>query len=624
MSGLLERINEPYDIKGLTEEELIELCGEIRSYLIDVVTETGGHLSSNLGVVEMTVALHYVFNSPYDQFVWDVGHQSYIHKILTGRREALKTIRQYGGISGFTKRNESEHDVFDVGHSSTSISAALGFAEARELKKESNAVVAIIGDGALTAGMAYEALNNSANLKSNFIVILNDNQMSIAPNVGGMAQYLDSIRTGRAYNVLKTDVHKVLDRVPVVGKSLTKAVRDLRDGVKQVVIPGMFFEEIGYKYLGPIDGHNIEQVITVLRQARKIKGPVLIHMKTVKGKGYHVAEEDPSKYHGVKPMCKEALLAVDERNKVKQMPSYGELMGERLINYVRKGEAIAGISAAMPAGTGLTKFAKKCPAQFFDVGIAEQHAVTFAAGLGLKGIKPFVAIYSTFIQRAYDQVLHDVCIQKVPVVLLLDRAGMVGEDGETHHGVYDYALLNHMPNMTIMAPRDGKMFLKMLDYSLKYTRGPIAIRYPKGPAPVIDCAECPEVIHGKGTVLKSGNAIAILAVGSMVEVALEVAKELDVTVADGVFIKPFDYQLVNQLAATHKGIIVVEEGCKIGGYGSLISQYVSDEHLDVRVHSVGIDDTFIQHGTRTELLNEVGLNKEGLVKVIKKMETIWQ
>lgn len=624
MSGLLERINKPYDIKGLTEKQLIQLSSEIREYLIKIITETGGHLSSNLGVVEMTVALHYVFNSPYDEFVWDVGHQSYVHKILTGRREALKTIRQYGGLSGFTKRHESEHDTFDVGHSSTSISAALGFAQARDLQKEGNTVVAIIGDGALTAGMAYEALINGSNIDSNFIVILNDNQMSIAPNVGGMAQYLDKIRTGKAYNVLKNDVHKVLDHVPVVGKGLTKAVRDIRNGIKQVVIPGMFFEEMGYKYLGPIDGHNMEQVITVLRQAKKIKGPVLIHMNTVKGKGYHHAEKDPSKYHGIKPMCKDAMASKETREKIKKTPAYGDLLGERLMTYAHRGESIAAISAAMPAGTGLMKFAQKFPKQFFDVGIAEQHAVTFAAGMGLKGVKPFVAIYSTFLQRAYDQVLHDVCIQKVPVVLLLDRAGLVGEDGETHQGVFDYAYLNPMPNMTIMAPRDGKMFLKMMDYALTYTRGPLAIRYPKGPAPIIDCSECREVIHGKGSILKSGNNIALLAVGSMVETAMTVAETMDVTVADGVFIKPFDYQLVNQLAETHKGILVLEEGCRIGGYGSVITQYINDHQLDVQVRVIGIEDQFIQHGTRSELLAEVGLNKEGIMNVIKEMETTWQ
>lgn len=619
MNRYLDKIQEPYDIKKLNETQLNQLCAEIRSYLIEVVSETGGHLSSNLGVVELTVALHYVFNSPYDQIVWDVGHQSYVHKILTGRRDAMKTIRQYGGLSGFNKRHESEHDTFDVGHSSTSISAALGFASAREMNKEGNAVIAVIGDGALTAGMAYEALNNGSALKSNFIVLLNDNQMSIAPNVGGMALYLDKIRTGNIYNELKSDVHKVLDNVPVVGKGITRAVRDVKDGIKQMFIPGMFFEEMGYKYLGPVDGHDMHQVVTVLRQAKKIDGPVLIHMKTVKGKGYHHAELDPSKFHGVKPFvttngqCK----TVNE----KKRRSYGEILGDKLSDYVKEGHKIAAISAAMPAGTGLNKFAHNHPKNFFDVGIAEQHAVTFAAGMGLQGVKPFVAIYSSFLQRAYDQVLHDVCIQKVPVVFLLDRAGLVGEDGETHQGVFDLSYLSHMPNMTIMAPRDEAAFDKMLDYARTYDRGPIAIRYPKGPAPHLDMNRDREIIHGRGTILKEGGTVALLAIGAMVETAMATLDEpdmADITVADGVFIKPIDYRLIDHLAESHKAIVVVEENSRIGGYGSAVLDYVNSKGLETKVHILGIGDAFVPHGSRARLLKDTGLCSCGIADYIRE------
>lgn len=624
MKSILNQVDQPKDLKKLNIDQLNQLSKEIREYLIDVVSETGGHLSSNLGVVELTVGLHYVFNSPYDQMVWDVGHQSYVHKILTGRKEALKTVRQYGGLSGFTKRCESDHDTFDVGHSSTSISAALGFAVARDIHKEGNSVVAIIGDGALTAGMAYEALNNGASMHSNFIVILNDNQMSIAPNVGGMAKYLDKIRTGSVYKEIKTDMHKILDKVPLVGKGLTKAIKDLKDGLKQMMIPGMFFEEMGYTYLGPLDGHNVHEVVTVLRQAKRIDGPVLIHLKTVKGKGYHHAEKDPSKYHGIKPFITESGKAKSKQAD-NQGQSYGEILGDKLTEYVKNDYPVVGITAAMPSGTGLTSFAKQCPKAFFDVGIAEQHAVTFAAGMGLKGIKPYVAIYSSFLQRAYDQVLHDVCIQKVPVVFVLDRAGIVGEDGETHQGVFDYSYLNHMPNMTIMAPRDNQMFKNMMDYSRDFTRGPLTIRYPKGPAVNLDYKPG-EIIHGKGTVLKHGSKVAILAVGSMVEIALQVADRMnrEITVADGVFIKPFDYKLVRKLSESHDYLFVLEENSMIGGYGSMITSCANEENLDMRIYTRGIKDQFVPHGSRAQLLDDVGLSTDKIIEFIEEKVITWQ
>jgi 1-deoxy-D-xylulose-5-phosphate synthase len=617
MTSLLNQIHSPEDLKDLTTEDLNRLSKEIRKYLVDVLSVTGGHLSSNLGVVELTIALHYVFDSPYDKMIWDVGHQSYVHKILTGRKEQLNTIRQYKGISGFPKRSESDHDCFDAGHSSTSISAALGYAVARDIQKEGNAVIAIIGDGSLTAGMAYEALNNGAQMKSNFIVILNDNQMSIAKNVGGMAQYLDGIRTGKVYRVIKDDVHKVFDHVPIVGKGLTKVAKVIKEGIKQVFIPGMFFEEMGYTYLGPIDGHSIPQVIRVLNQARKIDGPVLIHVNTVKGKGYHHAELDPSKYHGVKPTVnKNGKLIIVEPGEHKK--SYGDLLGDRLIQYVQAKEEVVGITAAMPDGTGLSKFAEQCPKAFFDVGIAEQHAVTFAAGLGLKGIKPFVAIYSTFLQRGYDQVLHDVCVQNVPVVFVIDRAGIVGEDGETHQGSYDISYLNHMPNMTIMAPSDDMTFNAMLDYSLRYKEGPLAIRYPKGDAPHLSDDEV-IIEYGRSRVLKEGGDIAVIAVGSMVQTVLDASEmmTLPLTVIDAMFMKPIDHQLMDAIATKYKQLYIVEENAVIGGYGSEVLRYMNSKKYNIEIELIGLEDTFIEHGPRKQLLDDMGLSSSKIATLIE-------
>ena len=618
MFKVLDKIHSPEDLKSLDRDDLNRLSHEIRKYLVDVISVTGGHLSSNLGVVELTIALHYVFNSPVDKLIWDVGHQSYVHKILTGRKEALKTVRQYQGLSGFPKRLESEHDCFDVGHSSTSISAAIGYAVARDMNKDDYSVVAIIGDGALTAGMAFEALNNGAQMKKNFIVILNDNQMSIGKNVGGMAEYLDTIRTGHVYKEIKHDVHKVFDRIPVVGKMLTKGVREIKDAFKQVFIPGMFFEEMGYTYLGPIDGHAVPQIIKVLNQARRIEGPVLIHVNTIKGKGYHHAEINPSKFHGTKPFITtngEALVKKAANTK----KTYGELMGDQLIQYIEDGHKIAGITAAMPDGTGMTRFMKKYPKAFFDVGIAEQHAVTFAAGLGLSGIKPFVAIYSTFLQRAYDQVLHDVCIQKIPVVFMLDRAGLVGEDGETHQGVFDLSYLNHMPNMTVMAPMDSETFKDMMAFALTYMDGPIAIRYPKGEAPFFGYDKSP-IVYGKSEVLETGQDIAILAVGSMVDEAIKASAMVksSVTIVDARFVKPIDYDQIDRLAATHKHLLIAEENTMIGGYGSEVLRYVHQKGYDIKVEIMGIKDDFIEHGSRNKLMEILGLTANHIAAYIER------
>ncbi len=608
---ILEFINEPKDLKKLNFKELNILKDELRRYLIEIVEHTGGHLASNLGVVELTIALHYVFNSPVDKLIFDVGHQSYVHKILTGRKDKMQTIRQKGGISGFNKRCESKHDHFGVGHSSTSVSAALGFYYAKELTGSIGHIVSIIGDGAITAGMAYEALNNSGHLNKNFIVVLNDNSMSIDVNVGGISVYLDKIRTARKYSDAKNNISKTLDRIPVVGNPLKRATKDFKEAFKQFVIPGMIFEEMGYTYLGPIDGHNIKQIVTVLGQAKKIDGPVLVHIKTKKGKGHKLAEQSPEKYHGIKPV----------KHVAKDHMTYGKVLCKKLIDYKQNGDNIVAISAAMPSGTGLVEFANKYKSAFFDVGIAEQHAVTFAAALALDGVKPFVAIYSTFLQRAYDQILHDVCIQKAPVVFLLDRAGVVGEDGETHNGVFDLSYLNHMPNIKILAPRDEYMFEKMLDYAKDFKRGPIAIRYPKGETAKLGY-KVKDTLCGCGQFLKQGKDIAVLAVGSMVELALEVSNQEgleNITVADAVFVKPIDYCLVNRLADTHKHLIIIEENSVIGGYGSAVLSYINTTDYDVNIHCFGIPDKFLQHGKRKEILEDLGLDVKHLSEYIKEL-----
>ncbi len=608
---ILDHINEAKDVKKLNIKELNILKEEIRSYLTDTVEQTGGHLASNLGVVELTIALHYVFNSPKDKLIFDVGHQSYVHKILTGRKDLMPTLRKKGGLSGFNKRCESEHDHFGVGHSSTSISAALGFYYSNLFKGENRHVVSIIGDGALTAGLAFEGINNSGNLDKNFIVILNDNNMSIDPNVGAVSLYLDKLRTANNYQNAKNDISKTLDKIPVIGSPIKKAAKEFKSAVKQVVIPGMIFEEMGYTYLGPIDGHNIKHLITVLRQAKKINGPVLVHIRTVKGKGHTLAEKSPEKYHGIKPL--------DITNKKHQ--SYGNILNQKLMAYKEDGNNIVAISAAMPSGTGLSEFAGKYKSSFFDVGIAEQHAVTFAAALALDGVKPYVAIYSTFLQRAYDQILHDVCIQKAPVVFLLDRAGIVGEDGETHNGDFDLSYLNHMPNMRILAPRDGEMFKAMLDYAREFKRGPIAIRYPKGEVKELGY-KVPNDLFGCSQILKKGEKIAILAVGSMVAVALEISEQEgleNITVADGVFVKPLDYCLINKIAESHEHLIVLEENSIMGGYGSSVLGYLNTTEYDIKVHPFGIPDKFVAHGRRNEVLEELGLDAKHLGEYIRDL-----
>ncbi len=617
MGKLLDQIKDPKDIKELDLVQLNTLSKEIRKYLVEVVSQSGGHLSSNLGVVELTIALHYCFNSPVDKIIWDVGHQSYVHKILTGRKEGLKTIRKLDGISGFPKRDESIHDAYDTGHSSTSISAALGFAKARDLSKGDNYVVSIIGDGALTGGLAFEALNNVASLDSNFIVILNDNQMSISENVGGISLYLDSIRTATLYNEVKEDVQKVLRKIPRYGEGFISAVRDVKDSIKQLFIPGMFFEEMGFTYLGPVDGHNIKQVMTVLNQAKKLHGPTLVHINTVKGKGYKYAEAFPTKFHGTKPFEKQS----GHVKGCSEGKSYSQVFGDQLVDMAKNNENIVAITAAMPEGTGLHEFSKKYPNRFFDVGIAEQHAVTFAGGLAVSGLKPYVAIYSSFLQRAYDPILHDICIQKLPVVFCVDRSGIVGEDGDTHQGIFDSSFLSHMPNMTIMAPKDGVELECMLKFTENYMDGPISIKYPRGGDSRDSSPSQDVLIYGKSEKILEGKDIAIISVGTMYEQAYQVAlklQELGIqpTLMNARFIKPIDESLLKELAEQHSYIVVIEENVVSGGYGSEVSRLMSSYDKRPRMLLCGIENTFVRHGTRKQLFDECGLSEEKILAKI--------
>jgi 1-deoxy-D-xylulose-5-phosphate synthase len=614
--SILDKINSPKDIKNLEINDLNRLAKELRKYLISVVSETGGHLSSNLGVVELTLALHYCFNSPYDKLIWDVGHQTYIHKIITGRKEELKTIRQFKGLSGFPKRIESEHDVFETGHSTTSISAALGFVKAREILKQNNYVVPIIGDGSMTGGMAFEALNNAGRLNSNFILILNDNQMSISKNVGGLSSYLDTIRTDTVYKEMKEEVEKALTRIPKIGKDVVKVVRDVKSSIKQLVIPGMLFEELGFTYLGPVDGHNITALIKTLNKAKRLDEPVIIHIKTTKGKGFKPAEINPTKYHGAKPF----YIEDGKYKNISSEDTYSKVFGNTLVNIASKNDKLVTITAAMPEGTGLDNFSKKYPDRFFDVGIAEQHAVTFAAGLASSGLKPVVALYSSFLQRAYDQVLHDVCMQNLPVVFAIDRAGLVGADGETHQGVFDISFLNHMPNMTIVAPKNKKELESMLEYVVDFN-SPIAIRYPKGKASCELEEFNDDIVYGKSEIIKKGEKIAILSVGTLAKTAYNTAiklqeKGINCSVINTRFIKPIDIEMIEEIASSHEYIFVIEENVISGGYGSNVTRLVSEINGKSKVVCIGIKDEFIEHGSREQLIQLCQLDEQGIYNSI--------
>ncbi len=614
---VLERIQKENDIKKLNWDELDILAVEIRKFLVDKVSKTGGHLASNLGAVELTMALHLAMNLPKDKIIWDVGHQSYTHKLLTGRREGFEHMREFGGMSGFPKRKESPCDAFDTGHSSTSVSAGLGMVEAREITGEDYRVTAVIGDGSLTGGMAYEALNNVAHLKSNYTIILNDNKMSISENVGGMSHYLDSIRTGQTYNQMKRNVEKTLNQIPGVGPKMVRSIRKTKNSIKQLLVPGMWFEDMGITYLGPVDGHNLKELYRTLKEAQKIDHAVLIHVMTKKGKGYVPAEQNPSKFHGIGAFEKET----GEVKKKSQVPSYTNVFSDKMVELGEREKSLVAITAAMQDGTGLRQFHERFPKRFFDVGIAEQHAVTFAAGLAVSGLHPVFAVYSSFLQRGYDQLVHDVCLQNLPVIFAVDRAGLVGNDGETHQGIFDLAFCNALPNMTILAPKNGWELGEMLEFALTQN-GPVAIRYPRGDASLSFAEQKAPIVYGKSEVLKEGSKIAILAVGNMVEIGEQVyqywiEKGYEPTLVNARFVKPLDTELLDQLALNHTCLVTIEDGILRGGFGESVMAYVKDAYSKVQVIPCGIDDIFVEHGSIKELQKEVGLDA---ASIVRKME----
>ena len=618
-TGLLNKIDSPKDIKNLNYDALKELAQEIRDYMIEVISKNGGHLAPNLGVVELTLALHKVFNCPKDKIIWDVGHQSYIHKIITGRREAFKTLRQYNGLSGFPKIQESEYDAFGTGHSSTSISAALGMAIARDLKGEDNEVIAVIGDGSMTGGMAYEALNNAGDLQKKLIIILNDNEMSIAKNVGAMSDYLYQLRTAKTYTRIKKDLEGWLKHKNY-GENIINIVRRVKGSVKYLLVPGSVFEHLGFKYYGPVDGHDLEHLVEVLEVAKATPGPVIIHVITKKGKGYEPAEKSPNKFHGTGPFD----IATGKKITKPGAPvTYTEVFGKTLVDIAKDDKNIVAITAAMPDGTGLNYFADAYPDRFFDVGIAEQHAVTAAAGMAAAGLHPVVAVYSTFMQRAFDSVLHDICMQNLPVVLGLDRAGLVGDDGYTHHGVFDYSYLRLMPQMTIMAPKDENELRHMLATAVNFN-GPIALRYPRGSGLGVEITEPLHTLPiGKAEEIKTGSDVCLWAVGSMVDEAVKAAEALaEQGISAGVvnmrFIKPLDTELLVKTALQCKNIVTLEEGTVEGGAGSAVLEELNDNGLvgKVKVLNLGIPDKYIPHGDKKLLLRDICLDHYSIVKRI--------
>ncbi len=615
---LLEQIKDPQDIKNLKGEELDMLAGEIRQFLIDKISVTGGHLASNLGVVELTIALYRAFDLPRDKVIWDVGHQSYTHKILSGRRKMFDELRQYGGLSGFPKRKESPYDAFDTGHSSTSVSAGLGMAQGRDLMGDDYAVVSVIGDGALTGGMAYEALNNAARIKKNFIIILNDNNMSISENVGGMSRYLSNIRADAGYNRLKKAVSGVLNRIPFIGEGLVDKISRTKDSIKQLVIPGMLFENMGITYLGPVDGHDVKAMVKIFKEARKMDHAVLVHVNTQKGKGYGPAEKNPSRFHGVEPFDP----GTGKPREKKIYPGYTDVFSKELCRLAGQNPHLVALTAAMPDGTGLKAFAKRYPDRFFDVGIAEQHAVTSAAGMAAAGLRPVVAVYSSFLQRGYDQVLHDVCIQDLPVIFVLDRAGLVGSDGETHQGIFDLSYLTSIPNMSVLAPKNLWELRQDLEFAVNRFSHPIAIRYPRGQAYRGLKEFAAPVEYGKGEMLYEGKEVALLAVGSMVSTAEHVREKMkregyDCTLANGRFIKPVDLELAARLASTHRLIVTLEENVLQGGFGLQVTAYVHEHYPQVKVLNIALPDTYVEQGNISLLRENLKIDSDSVVRTIK-------
>lgn len=613
---VLEKINQVNDIKKLDKGELPVLAEEIRDFLLEKISISGGHLASNLGVVELTMALHLAFDLPQDKLIWDVGHQAYTHKILTGRRDGFDTLRKYGGMSGFPKRKESCCDAFDTGHSSTSISAGLGYANARDILGEDYHVVSIIGDGSLTGGMAYEALNNAAQLKSNFIIVLNDNNMSISENVGGMSTYLGELRTNEAYTGLKSGVTSTLNRIPVYGERIVKHIHKTKNGIKQLFIPGMLFEEMGITYLGPVDGHNIPQMCRAFQEAKKLEEAVIVHVITKKGKGYLPAEHSPARFHGAEPFVIETGLPKKKKTKA----NYTDVFSFVIKKLGETHPEVAAITAAMPDGTGLKRFAGAFPDRFFDVGIAEEHAVTFAAGLAAAGLTPVVAVYSSFLQRAYDQMLHDVCIQKLHVVFAIDRAGLVGSDGETHQGIFDLSYLSTIPNMCVMAPKNKWELSDMMKFAVSYT-GPIAVRYPRGEAyDGLEEFRAP-VALGKSEVLYDEGDILLLAVGSMVKTAEEVRSYLkklgySCSLVNARFVKPIDEEMLREMEGDHRLIVTMEENVRCGGFGMYVLQYLHEIGSSARVIQIALPDDYIEHGNVEILKKEAGIDAESIEKRI--------
>lgn len=616
----LRSIKSPQDLKRLSIPELKELAQELRKTIIERVSINGGHLSSNLGVIELTIALHYVFNSPVDKIIWDVGHQSYSHKLLTGRYEKFSTLRKYKGISGFPKRDESEHDAFGTGHSSTSISAALGIIEARDKRGENFKVIAVMGDGAMTAGLAFEGLNNAGHLKKDLIVILNDNEMSISPNVGALSAYLNRILTGEFYQRFKRETKSILEGIPRLGGPAAKIAQKTEEMLKGLFLPGIIFEELGFNYIGPIDGHNIELLIETFKRIKTLSSPTLIHVITKKGKGYEFSEKNPSAFHGIGPFQPETGSPLSRGGS-----TYSEVFGNILIELAAKDNRVVAITAAMKEGTGLEQFAERYPDRFYDVGIAEPHAVTFAAGLATQGLRPVVAIYSTFLQRAYDEIVHDVCLQNLPVVFAIDRAGIVGEDGPTHNGVFDLSYLRHIPNIVIMAPKDGVELRAMFELALRHD-GPSAIRYPRGKIEVEKIRKWEDDIKiGRAEILREGTDIALIAVGNTVYPALSTTERLkkeDISamVINARFIKPLDRTLLFSVASKIKKIITIEENVLQGGLGSAVLEFLNDMEIpNVKLRRLGISDEFIEQGSQEELRKKYWLDEEGIYRAAISM-----
>ena len=618
---VLEKINQVGDIKQIPPEEYDTLAEEIRHFLVEKISRSGGHLASNLGVVELTMALHLCFDFPKDKVVWDVGHQSYTHKLLTGRKSGFDELRKYGGMSGFPKRKESDCDCFDTGHSSTSISAGIGLVAARDLQDGDEHVISVIGDGALTGGMAYEALNNASRLKRNFIIILNDNNMSIAENVGGMSEYLNGLRTNEAYTNFKTGVEQSLSRIPG-GSHLANQLKKTKSGIKQLFIPGMLFENMGITYLGPVDGHDIGKLQDILNKAKKVKGAVLVHVLTRKGNGYVPAERHPARFHGAEPFDIETGLPLNKKKKA----NYQDVFSTCMVKLGQRNEKVVAITAAMPDGTGLKRFKNIYPDRFFDVGIAEGHAVTFAAGLAAGGMRPIFAVYSSFLQRAYDQVLHDVCIQNLPVVFAIDRAGLVGSDGETHQGIFDLSYLSSIPNMHIMAPKNKWELSDMLKYAVEFD-GPIALRYPRGEAYDGLKEYRRPIEYGKSEVIYEEEDIALLAVGNMVKIAEQVRKHLkeigySCTLVNARFVKPIDTEVLDMLSADHKLLVTMEENVRSGGYGEKVMDYVVEQELPVKLLNISLPDEYVEHGNVALLYEEVGIDAQTVTKrIIEKYIT---